>query len=159
MGHIGFTPQSQLVIGSVVQGKTREEAAQLVGNGYALQNIGCFAVVLEAMTEEVAQEITSRFEFSTIGIGAGQGCDGQVLVWHDLIGISAKTFKMARAYAQTRQIWMQALEEYRRDVEEKVFPSQANSWQMAPEELFEFQKHLPGDAGIWDGSFDPFADQ
>lgn len=139
MGHIGFTPQSQLVLGSVVQGKTRKDAQRLYQEASQLQASGCFAVVLEAMTQEIAGKITDRFEFATVGIGAGNGCNGQVLVWHDLLGISSKTLKMAKAYAQTRQIWMEALNQYKREVEEKAFPTSENGWNMNPEELEQWR--------------------
>ena len=162
MGHIGFTPQSQLSFRGVVQGKTAEEAHRLWNQANLLYVGGCFAVVLEAMTEEVAQAITKKFLFSTIGIGAGMNCDGQVLVWHDLVGISAKTLKMARAYAQTRQIWMQALQEYKHDVEESVFPTASNAWTMEPEEADKFwrrtdEKHQYT-LDEYHADFDDFAD-
>lgn len=140
MGHIGFTPQSQMALGAVVQGKTHRDALFLVGAARTLEREGCFAIVLEAMTEEVARVITRESSVPTIGIGAGNSCNGQVLVWHDLVGISAKTFKMARAYTQTRQIWTQAIQEYKRDVETKVFPTEGNSWSMAPEELEKWRE-------------------
>ncbi|RYX82699.1 3-methyl-2-oxobutanoate hydroxymethyltransferase [bacterium] len=135
MGHIGFTPQSQLVLGKVVQGKTRADAQDLWKQARSLEQSGCFAVVLEAMTQEIANKITEKSKIPTIGIGAGNGCDGQVLVWHDLVGISAKSLKMARAYAQTRQLWTEALQEYKSDVESKAFPTADNGWVMDPEEL------------------------
>ncbi len=138
MGHIGFTPQSQLSFRGVVQGKTAEEASYLWNQANLLHVAGCFAVVLEAMTTEVALAITQKLPCATVGIGAGIDCDGQVLVWHDLVGISAQTLKMARAYAQTRQIWTQALQEYKRDVEGSVFPTSDNAWTMTPEEADKF---------------------
>ena len=154
MGHIGFTPQSALRLGSVVQGKTAKDAHLLFWQAQEF-NRHSFAVVLEATTEEVAREITARAAFSTIGIGAGNGCDGQVLVWHDLVGISAQNLKMARAYAQTRQLWLEALGQYKREVEDKAFPSEANSWRMTPEEQdAEFVQMMAEE----DAS-DPFADE
>lgn len=143
MGHIGFTPQSQMAFGSVVQGRTSEAAQNLIKEAQTLALQGCFAIVLEAVPDEVARQITSGIGISTVGIGAGVGCDGQVLVWHDLVGISAKTFKLAKAYAQTRQIWTQALQEYKREVEERAFPADANSWHMAPEELLKLKGNTP----------------
>ncbi|BCM90939.1 3-methyl-2-oxobutanoate hydroxymethyltransferase [Abditibacteriota bacterium] len=140
MGHIGFTPQSQMALGAVVQGKTHRDAQILVNAARSLEMEGCFAMVLEAMTEEAARKITEARKVPTIGIGAGNGCDGQVLVWHDLVGISAKSLKMARAYAQTRQIWTEALQEYKRDVESKAFPTEQNSWSMSPEELEKWRE-------------------
>ncbi len=140
MGHIGFTPQSQMALGTVVQGKTHRDAQTLVNSARTLEMEGCFAIVLEAMTEEVARKITQRRKIPTIGIGAGNGCDGQVLVWHDLLGISSKTLKMARAFAQTRQIWTEALQEYKHEVETKTFPSEKNSWNMPSEELEKWRE-------------------
>ncbi len=160
MGHIGFTPQSQMVLGRVVQGKTVADASNLLEQARLLQQSGCFAVVLEAMTAQVAHKITEKLLVPTIGIGAGNGCDGQVLVWHDLVGISGKTLKMAKAYAHTRQIWTDALRDYQRDVEEKVFPAEDNSWLMAPEEFRTFDELT--ERGWVEDDFDnsdPFADE
>jgi 3-methyl-2-oxobutanoate hydroxymethyltransferase len=134
MGHLGFTPQSVLKFSGVVQGKTAPEAQTILQAALRLSNAGCFAVVLEAMTEDVAREITAQLPVSTVGIGAGASCDGQVLVWHDLVGITEKPFKFARAFASTRQVWAQALEEFKTVVETRAFPTSDNSWEMTPDE-------------------------
>lgn len=139
MGHIGFTPQSSLVLGSVVQGKTGADARRLEDQARQLEESGCFALVLEAMTEEIALSISKHLTLPTVGIGAGNGCDGQVLVWHDLLGISSKSLKMARAYAQTREIWLDALQQFRGDVEARTFPAPENSWNMGVGELQRWQ--------------------
>jgi len=159
MGHIGFTPQSQLRLGSVVRGKVAEEANSLYWKATQLQLVGCFALVLEAMTEEVARKITDELTISTIGIGAGNGCDGQVLVWHDLVGISQKSLKMAKAYAQTREIWMDALREYKREVEEKAFPTSENAWSMDAEEMTRFGLLLENSNWHEFDDSDPLAEQ
>ena len=89
MGHIGLTPQSATMLGGFkTQGKTAEAAQQLVDDALALEEAGCFAVVLEAVPAPVAAAITRRLSIPTIGIGAGRDCDGQVLVYHDLLGLS-----------------------------------------------------------------------
>ena len=157
MGHIGFTPQSQLQMGSVVQGRTGIEAQNLTIQAQSLQKSGCFALILEAMTEEVAREITTQIPISTIGIGAGASCDGQILVWHDLVGISAHNFKMARAFAQTRDIWTSALQEYKAEVEKRAFPGAENAWPMAPLEIENWEKQRAENLA-WEQS-DPFADE
>jgi len=141
MGHIGFTPQSQEALQGVVQGRTAREAKFLASQANVLCVWGCFAIVLEAVTEEVARKITEKSAISTIGIGAGNSCDGQVLVWHDLVGISARSLKMAKAYAQTRAIWIDALTNYKNEIEAKSFPTAENSWTMTPEEADDFNKH------------------
>lgn len=135
MGHLGFTPQSELKFNGVVQGKTASDAQTLLLAALRLADAGCFAVVLEATTDQVAREITAQLPVATIGIGAGPGCDGQVLVWHDLVGITAKPFKFARSFASTREVWTQALQEFKAEVESKGFPTAQNMWEMAPEEL------------------------
>jgi 3-methyl-2-oxobutanoate hydroxymethyltransferase len=140
MGHIGFTPQSVLQFESIVQGKSADDALILMLHAEILEQAGCFAVVLEAMTENVARQITTECGFSTIGIGAGANCDGQILVWHDIVGLTENSFKFTRAYAQTRQIWTQAVQEYRSEVENRVFPTPDHSWRMTPEEVENWAK-------------------
>lgn len=142
MGHIGFTPQSSLQFESVVQGKNSRDAALLLQEALILQMADCFALVLEAMTTNVAREITSRLQIPTVGIGAGKQCDGQVLVWHDLVGITAKPFKMARAFASTRESWVGAIKSYCSEVELAQFPTAQNGWEMTAEEEVLWARHL-----------------
>lgn len=134
MGHLGYTPQSSLRFESVVQGRTAQEARSIRFQARQLEEAGCFALVLEAMTKQLATEIQGSLHISTIGIGAGTGCDGQVLVWHDLVGISARNFKFARAFAATRQMWSDAIGDYCAAVESKSFPAAENGWEMSEPE-------------------------
>ncbi len=138
MGHIGFTPQSELQFENVVQGRTASDAGKLLEQAFTLQKAGCFALVLEAMTTQVAHQITAFLSVPTVGIGAGKNCSGQVLVWHDLVGITAKPFKMAHAFASTRQIWMDAIQSYCHEVESAQFPASENGWEMAPDAAQEW---------------------
>lgn len=134
MGHLGFTPQSVMKFENVVQGRSVQEADRLILQAQFLAAAGCFAVVLEAVTGAVAHEITRKLSISTIGIGAGKDCDGQILVWHDLVGITEKPFKFARAFTPTRENWLGALRAYCSEVELAQFPSAQHSWEMSAEE-------------------------
>lgn len=153
MGHLGFTPQSSLQFAGIVQGKTAKDAKHLLDDALRLARSGCFALVLEAMTTQVAREITSQLKIPTVGIGAGQNCDGQVLVWHDLVGITAKPFKMARAFASTREVWTSAIQTYCGEVAAAGFPNAQNSWEMSAEESEKWAQNL---ADGYDDE-DPFA--
>lgn len=135
MGHIGFTPQSALHFAGALQGKTALDAARLLDEAKALERAGCCALVLEMMPSEVAQRITREVGIATIGIGAGAGCDGQVLVWHDLTGLSpGKPFRFARRYAQAHQLLLQAAREFVGEVHQGAFPTSSHSWQMPENE-------------------------
>ncbi len=127
MGHLGFTPQSvNLLGGHRVQGKTPESRAKLLKDAKALENAGCFSIVLELVTEEVAKEITESVKIPTIGIGAGRYCDGQVLVFHDVVGLSQGEFKFVKRYADTYNIMLNAVTQYKEDVKRKIFPDEKN---------------------------------
>jgi 3-methyl-2-oxobutanoate hydroxymethyltransferase len=130
MGHIGLTPQSVHALGGFrVQGKTEEAAEQLLRDARAVEAAGAFAVVLESIPREVAARITAELRIPTIGIGAGPDCDGQILVLHDLVGMSfGHTPKFARRYADVGQIISQAAAEYCRDVQQGQFPSDQESY-------------------------------
>ncbi len=156
VGHIGFTPQSELHFESVVQGRSADAAMELLHQALALQTAGCFALVLEAMTTQIAREITSRLQIPTVGIGAGKDCDGQVLVWHDLVGITEKPFKLARAFAATRETWTDAIRNYRREVESAQFPAPQNGWEMTGEESEKWARDL-AENDEFENS-DPFAE-
>jgi len=143
MGHLGFTPQSALRLGGVVQGKTAGAARKLMDDARALQEAGCFAIVLEAVTSEVAAKITSELEISTIGIGAGAGCDGQVLVWHDLAGLGEeKPFRFVRRFAQAHETLGAAARDYVHAVQSRAFPAEAHGWKMAPDELQKWDEEI-----------------
>jgi 3-methyl-2-oxobutanoate hydroxymethyltransferase len=130
MGHVGLTPQSLNALGGYrVQGKTANAADQLLRDARAVEAAGAFAVVLEAVPRELAAQITRELRIPTIGIGAGPDCDGQILVIHDVLGLTfAKTPKFARQYANVGQIIAKAAREYCEDVRGGTFPSDGESY-------------------------------
>ena len=114
MGHIGLTPQAINTLGKVrVQGKSREQARQLLADALAVQEAGAFAVVLELVPEQLAAAITERLRIPTIGIGAGAGCSGQIQVITDTLGLGDWTPKHARTYADLRGTILAAVRQYR----------------------------------------------
>jgi 3-methyl-2-oxobutanoate hydroxymethyltransferase len=136
MGHIGLTPQSVNAFGGFrVQGKSASAADQLLRDARAVEAAGAFSVVLESIPRELGARITAELRIPTIGIGAGPDCDGQVLVIHDLIGMSfGHKPKFARRYAEAGQIISRAAAEYCRDVREGTFPSDEESYHSRPEQ-------------------------
>ncbi|MBP6471418.1 MAG: 3-methyl-2-oxobutanoate hydroxymethyltransferase [Chloroflexi bacterium] len=140
MGHIGLTPQSVSSLGGYkVQGKTAVAAYTLLQDALALQEAGCFSLVLEAVPAPVAAEISRRLAIPTLGIGAGAGCDGQVLVYHDLLGLFDKFQpKFVKQYANIGEQILQALAQYRQEVTEKTFPAESHTFTMPDEELAQF---------------------
>lgn len=130
MGHVGLTPQSVNALGGFrVQGKTVDAAERLLRDARAVEAAGAFAVVLEAMPRELAAEITKDLRIPTIGIGAGPECDGQILVVHDLLGLTfGKTPKFARQYAKVGDVIAKAAREYCEDVRGGTFPSDGESY-------------------------------
>ena len=141
MGHIGLTPQSVNKLGGMkVQGRDIETARQLILDAEAVQEAGAFAIVLESMPTPLAQMITDRLHIPTIGIGAGIGCDGQVQVWHDLLGIFDDFVpRHTRHYAEIGTTIREALRAYAADVKAKEFPTDENSFSMKPEVLAALQ--------------------
>jgi 3-methyl-2-oxobutanoate hydroxymethyltransferase len=133
MGHVGLTPQSVNALGGYrVQGKTADAAEQLIRDARAVEAAGAFAVVLEAVPRELAAQITRELRIPTIGIGAGPDCDGQILVVHDLLGLTfSQTPKFARQYANVGEIISKAVREYCDDVRESGFPSDGESYHAA----------------------------
>jgi 3-methyl-2-oxobutanoate hydroxymethyltransferase len=133
MGHIGLTPQSVHAMGGFkVQGREEAAALALVDDARALQDAGCFSIVLEGMPDEVARIVTDAVEVPTIGIGAGVHCDGQVLVFHDVLGIEDRiTPKFVRRYASLRADGVAALAAYAEDVRNGRFPSAAESYHLS----------------------------
>jgi 3-methyl-2-oxobutanoate hydroxymethyltransferase len=132
MGHLGFTPQSAHQIGTRVQAKDVESGRNLLQDALALQEAGAFAVVLELVPAPLAEAISRRLSIPTIGIGAGGGCDGQVQVWHDILGlIEGKAFKHAKRYAEVGKAIEAALCAYLHEVEAGVFPTMAHSAPMS----------------------------
>ena len=132
VGHLGLTPQSLHRMGGYrVQARTAETAEKLKHDALALAEAGAGAVVLEGVPREVAAAITAGLPIPTIGIGAGPECDGQILVYHDLLGLTfAPAAKFVRRYADAGSLVRQAIEHYREDVEHRVFPSDAESYHM-----------------------------
>ncbi len=130
MGHVGLTPQSVNAMGGYrVQGKTPGAAEQLLRDARAVEAAGAFAIVLEGIPREVAAEITRASRIPTIGIGAGPDCDGQILVLHDILGLTfQEPPKFARRYANVGQVISQAVREYCADVQSGSFPSDAESY-------------------------------
>ncbi|MFN8008535.1 MAG: 3-methyl-2-oxobutanoate hydroxymethyltransferase [Terriglobia bacterium] len=133
MGHIGLTPQSVHALGGYkVQGKTPEQAQELIDDAQTLQEIGVFSIVLEGIPQELAQEITASLRIPTIGIGAGSACDGQILVSEDLLGLSfTRKPKFVRQYANLQEIIGAALRHYAEDCRNGTFPSPAESYSIA----------------------------
>lgn len=130
MGHVGLTPQSVNSMGGYrVQGKTPRAADQLLRDAQAVEAAGAFAIVLEGIPRELAAEITASLHIPTIGIGAGPDCDGQILVLHDVLGLTfQEPPKFARVYAQAGEVISQAVKEYCADVQAGGFPSDAESY-------------------------------
>jgi 3-methyl-2-oxobutanoate hydroxymethyltransferase len=130
MGHIGLTPQSMHQLGGFrVQGKDAADAARLIRQAHLLEDLGCFAIVLECVPAELAARITSELTLPTIGIGAGAGTDGQVLVLQDLWGVSAgHQARFVRQYLDGAQILTDALDRYDDDVKEVRFPAPEESY-------------------------------
>lgn len=135
MGHIGLTPQSVHAMGGFkVQGKETDAAMALVSDAKALAHAGCFAIVLEGVPSEVASLITAAVDVPIIGIGAGHDCDGQVLVYHDVLGIEDRiTPKFVRRYADVKSASVAGVAAYAADVRSGAFPSAAESYHLSAE--------------------------
>jgi 3-methyl-2-oxobutanoate hydroxymethyltransferase len=144
MGHVGLTPQTATVLGGFkAQGRTAERARQLVEEAVALEAAGCFAVVLEAVPAQVARAVTHVLSAPTIGIGAGADCDGQVLVWHDMLGYyEGRAPRFVKRYADLGAIVTEALGRYAEEVRSGVFPEQQHTYAMPEEELAAFEAEL-----------------
>ena len=133
MGHIGLTPQSyHRMGGNKVQGRTEGDHSgsrdRIIADAHAVEEAGVCAFVIEAIPAFLATEITTAAAIPTIGIGAGVNCDGQVLVLHDLLGLSERTFTFAKAYSNVRQISITAVSEYVADVQNRRFPGATHSF-------------------------------
>lgn len=135
MGHLGLTPQSMHAMGGFkVQAKSSDAAMELVNDAKALQHAGCFAIVLEGVPSEVATMVTDAVDVPTIGIGAGVDCDGQVLVYHDVLGIEDRMApKFVRRYADVKTTSVEAIAAYAADVRTKAFPGPAESYHLSAE--------------------------
>jgi 3-methyl-2-oxobutanoate hydroxymethyltransferase len=130
MGHLGLTPQSVHKLGGfVVQGRGEEQAKQLVADALALEEAGCYAIVLEAIPADLAAEITKRLKIPTIGIGAGAGCDGQVLVCYDMLGLDPSFQpRFVKHFAELGHATQEATARYIAEIRSGAFPDPAHSF-------------------------------
>jgi 3-methyl-2-oxobutanoate hydroxymethyltransferase len=142
MGHIGLTPQSATMLGGFkAQGRSAEKAQRLLADARGLEAAGCFSLVLEAVPAPVAARITQELSIPTIGIGAGADCDGQVLVWHDLLGLyEGRTARFVKRYADVAEVIRDALHAYVSDVREHRFPEEQHTYAMPDDELALFEQ-------------------
>jgi 3-methyl-2-oxobutanoate hydroxymethyltransferase len=141
MGHIGLTPQTATVLGGFkAQGRTADRAQQLVDDARALQDAGCFAIVLEAVPATVARAVTKALAVPTIGIGAGGDTDGQVLVWHDMLGFyEGHSPRFVKRYADIGDAIVEALGRYADEVRSGSFPEEQHTYAMPDEERAAFE--------------------
>jgi len=144
MGHVGLTPQSATMLGGFkAQGRTAAKAERLYEDALALEAAGCFSVVLEAVPAPVAARATEALRVPTIGIGAGADCDGQVLVWHDLLGLyEGKAPRFVKRYADLAAEARRAIEAYVAEVREGRFPEERHTYAIPDEELEAFEGWL-----------------
>jgi 3-methyl-2-oxobutanoate hydroxymethyltransferase len=140
MGHLGLTPQSATLLGGFrAQGKTAAKALQLLDDAVALEQAGCFALVLEAVPAPVAARVSEELTIPTIGIGSGTDCDGQVLVFHDLLGLYDRTSpRFTKRYAEIGVEIQDALERFAGEVRSGVFPTEEHTYAMPEDELAAF---------------------
>jgi 3-methyl-2-oxobutanoate hydroxymethyltransferase len=145
MAHIGLTPQLMSKLGGFkVQGKDATAGVQLLKDAVALEQAGCFAIVLEAIPDRVAQLITDRLRIPTIGIGAGPHCDGQNLVLHDMVGLFDRfSPKFVKRYANCWDLISKALVDFQEDVKSGGFPKAEHSFTMKEDEYLNLLQHLP----------------
>lgn len=136
-GHIGLTPQTVSALGGYkAQGKSAEAARALIEDARALEDAGCFSIVLEAVTEQISKMVTEAVAIPTIGIGSGIHCDGQVLVTHDMVGLFDRfTPKFVKQYAKINESINQAVISYKEDVEKGKFPEKKHTFTIKADEL------------------------
>jgi 3-methyl-2-oxobutanoate hydroxymethyltransferase len=144
MGHVGLTPQTATALGGFkVQGRSAERAAELAEEALALQAVGCFAIVFEAIPAPVSEALVEKLEVPVIGIGAGSATDGQVLVFHDLLGIyGGHTPRFVKRYAELRSEMVSGVRAYAEDVRAGRFPDDDHSYTIDPDQLAEFRRYL-----------------
>jgi 3-methyl-2-oxobutanoate hydroxymethyltransferase len=147
MGHIGLQPQSIRALGSYrAQGGTAAAARRLLEDALRLEDAGCYSIVLEAMSDRVATLITRQVAIPTIGIGSGAGCDGQVLVFHDLLGLQdSLSPRFVKRYANLLSDAQMALEAYRQEVSERRFPGPEHAYSISDEEWDRLRRDLEAD--------------
>jgi 3-methyl-2-oxobutanoate hydroxymethyltransferase len=147
MGHVGLTPQSVTLLGGYrARGRSAAEARTILDGARALERAGCFAVVLEAIPAAVAEHVSRALDVPTIGIGAGASCDGQVLVWHDLLGLTrGHVPRFVKSYAALSSTILEALEAYAADVRGGTFPEAKHTYPISDQELEAFEAELPAE--------------
>ena len=144
MGHVGLTPQTATALGGYkAQGRTGERASQIAEDAFALQAVGCFAIVFEAVPAAVSEAVMPRIEVPVIGIGAGAATDGQVLVFHDLLGINdGHVARFVKRYAEIHAAMAAGVAEYAADVRSRRFPDETHAYSIDPDELAAFEAYL-----------------
>ena len=144
MGHLGYTPQAIHGLGGArVQGRSAQDAIKLINDARAVQDAGCFAVVLEMVPTPIAKAVSERLEIPTIGIGAGNVCDGQILVVDDLLGKFTDFLpRFVRRYANLADICEEAVRHYGEDVKTQAFPNESESFILPRAQEEEFEKML-----------------
>jgi len=144
IGHVGLTPQTATKLGGYkVQARTARDAKRIYKDAIALEEAGCFAVVLEAIPARVAEIISRKLAIPTIGIGAGVGCDGQVLVFHDLLGFYGRSVpRFVKIFADARTPIREGLKDYCRAVEQREFPAEEHGFKMKKSEFEKFTRLL-----------------
>jgi 3-methyl-2-oxobutanoate hydroxymethyltransferase len=144
MGHVGLTPQTATALGGYrSQGRTAERAMEVVEDALALQDAGCFAIVFEAVPSELTAAVMPRIEIPVIGIGAGPATDGQVLVFHDLLGIyDGHAARFVKRYGNVRAEMVRGVEAYAADVRERRYPEAEHGYTMAPDEAERLKQLL-----------------
>ena len=156
MGHIGLTPQTATALGGYkAQGRTGERAAQIAEDAFALQAVGCFSIVFEAVPAAVCAAVMPRIEVPVIGIGAGPATDGQVLVFHDLLAINAgHVARFVKRYAEIHEAMVAGVAGYVADVRSRSFPDETHTYSIDPDELAAFERYLEQDSlasnSAWD---------
>ena len=149
MGHLGLTPQSKNVMGGYkIQGKTLELATKLLEDAVLLDELGCFAIVLEGVPSVLAETISENISIPTIGIGAGVNVDGQVLVYHDLIGMKSKEYidaKFVKRYSNQYEDVLESMKSFKKDIENRDFPTENHSYEageLTEENIKEWKKEV-----------------
>jgi 3-methyl-2-oxobutanoate hydroxymethyltransferase len=144
MGHVGLTPQSASALGGFkAQGRTADQAAKVTEDALALQAVGCFAIVFEAVPAGVTEALMEKLEVPVIGIGAGSATDGQVLVFHDLLGIyEGRTPRFVKRYADLHRAMVDGLTAYADEVRAGEFPAHEHTYSIDPDELEQFKRYL-----------------
>jgi 3-methyl-2-oxobutanoate hydroxymethyltransferase len=156
MGHVGLTPQTVNALGGFkTQGKTAASAARVAEEAFALQAAGCFAIVFEAVPAAISEVLVPKLDVPVIGIGAGPAADGQVLVFHDLLGIHQGHIpKFVKRYGEVRKAMVAGVSEFATEVRARDFPSSEHTYSIDAEELEEFKRYLEQDslasASSWD---------